>query len=80
MLAWEQDMVCRSNKIKQSPDTGFVICGTAMSGYCKHTAQIYTPNIIKQYVSQYSCLMPVDYRLTKPIQGLTQCTNYLFKL
>ena len=46
MLEWEQDVVCISNKIKQSSDSGFVICGTAVSGYCNHTAQNYTPNII----------------------------------
>jgi putative N-acetylmannosamine-6-phosphate epimerase len=46
MLVWEQDVVCRSNKIKQSSDIGFVICGTTVSGYCNHTAKNYTPNII----------------------------------
>ena len=83
MLAWEQDVVCRSNKIKQSSDIGFVICGTAVYGYWNHTAQNYTPNIISSISVSTAvlCKWTTDLQnQSKPIQGLTQCTNYFFKL
>ena len=65
MLAWEQDVVCWSNKIKQSSVIGFVICGTAVYGYCNHTERIYTPTII----SSISVRTTVLYNWTTNLQN-----------
>jgi len=65
MLAWEQDKVCRSNKIKQSSDIGFVIYGNAVSGYCIHTTQNYIPDII----SSMSVSIPVICQWTTDLQN-----------